>query len=784
MLRVICPVLLLLFLLTGCMGKTAEPVAVTIPDHVIDYQAEVKPLLDRRCVVCHSCYNSPCQLKLSSYEGVDRGGSKKAVYDSTRLQTMDPTRLFIDAQSTEDWRQKSFFAVTESDAEAGYNNSLMLQLLTHKIKDKRRSGLYVSEREDLTCAENGYELGSYLQSHQNNGMPFGFPPLTDQEFAIIAGWLVQGAKGPGPEEQAALVRPSRNAAAALDKWEAFLNMEDAKHVMTARYLYEHLFLAHISFETGGREFFELVRSRTPSGAPIDLINSLRPYDSPEVARFYYRFRKIHSTIVHKTHMVFSLDDAQLQRFHELFLEPEWLQEPHRMGYEAGANPFVVFEQIPPRSRYQFLLDNSHYITMTFIRGPVCRGQVALNVIHDHFWLLFLDPDYDLSVQYPAFLRWQKDNLIMPIEKGSKFPVINLFEYKYHKAVMRYFQARQEFYGAHYYNGLGYDAIWKGDRPQDAPLLTVYRHFDSASVHKGVLGELPDTMWVIDYPLFERIYYALVAGFDVFGTLGHQLAVRVYMDTLRVEGESYFLDFLPREQRKEMISSWYQGVPYTDIHTFTADMESGISFSTERPKQEFIEHVVNEEIRPDCEIGFDSINYFSAGEEYPPLPESYENEADYLQGFRSISRPGTALFSHFNDHNANLAYVRIRTKDGTDRVGSIVINRYHANVTYMLGEKNALDASKDRADFLPGFVGSYPNYFFDVAEEDLADFLDLLANVHDSEEERGRFLKYGVNRAEDDFWQHYDWFQERFDATEPLTSGRFDLNRYYPKALEL
>lgn len=213
------------------------------------------------------------------------------------------------------------------------------------------------------------------------------------------------------------------------------------------------------------------------------------------------------------------------------------------------------------------------------------------------------------------------------------------------------------------------------------------------------------------------------------------------------------------------------------------MKSGITFSTERPKQEFVEHLVKEEILPACEINFDPINYFPGGEDYPPLPEKYESEADYLQGLRSVSQPGTAFFSHFNDHNANLAYVRIRRQKGEDIVGSIVINRYHANVTYMFGENNVLDATKDRADFLPGFIGSYPNYFFDVAKEDLPDFLDLLANVHDSEEDRLRFLKYGVNRAQDDFWDHYDWFQKRFDTDEPLMSGRFDLNRYYPKAVE-
>jgi hypothetical protein len=50
----------------------------------------------------------------------------------------------------------------------------------------------------------------------------------------------------------------------------------------------------------------------------------------------------------------------------------------------------------------------------------------------------------------------------------------------------------------------------------------------------VLGNLPTSMWVIDYPLFERIYYALVAGFDIYDNVGHQLTVRLYMDALLIE----------------------------------------------------------------------------------------------------------------------------------------------------------------------------------------------------------------------------------------------------------
>ena len=775
--------LLLLLSLAACAPKPPPPVAIRIPDRPIEYLAEVKPILDSRCVVCHSCYNSPCQLKLSSYDGLDRGASKKKIYNATRLKTMDPTRLFIDAQTTEEWRKKGFTSVTDNSAGPGFNDSLMLELLNHKMDNPKSSGDYFAEAEDLTCAENSSELGGYLKKHPNRGMPFGFPPLKKEEFAIIAGWLAQGAKGPSAEQQARLAAPAKKDIPAIKRWESFFNQDDAKHRVTARYLYEHLFLAQINFDPGGKTFYELVRSRTPPGEPIDLVATVRPYDDPETDRVYYRFRPIYATIVHKTHMVFTLDAAEFTRLQKLFIEPKWLQEPHRISYDPklSANPFVAFEQIPPRSRYRFLLDHAQYIVMTFIRGPVCKGQIALNVIHDHFWVMFMDPKYDLNVRFPGFLRLHRKDLIMPIERGSRFPVLKLIDNPYFKAVQRFFKARQEFYAAHYFDGLGYDAIWKGEKASDSPLLTVYRHFDSASVHKGVLGELPRTMWVIDYPLLERIYYALVAGFDVYGTLGHQLAVRLYMDTLRVEGESYFLQFMPPKQRKSMLQSWYEGVKYKDIHTFQTNMPTAVTYRTTDSKREFIERVVGNHILPQTEIAFDPINYFPGGKTYPPLPDQYKTIDDFLQGLRAVSRPGTSFVRLFNDYNANLAYLRVRIPDKKDVVASLVINRWHDNVTYLFGENGVLDSSRDRVDVLKGFIGSYPNYFFDVTLAQLPDFLNLLANMQGNEQELQRFQTYGINRADDDFWTGYDWFQKRFYQDKPVQAGLFDLNRYYYKA---
>ncbi|MFW2366071.1 MAG: fatty acid cis/trans isomerase [Desulforhopalus sp.] len=788
----ILSIVFVLLLLGGCTTKKPlPPVAFQPPAEPIDYVYEVRPVLVKRCVVCHSCYNSPCQLKLSSFEGLDRGATKKAIYNAGRLSTMEPTRLFIDADTTKEWRAKDFHSVTESSAGDGLNNSIMMQFLDHKKKEKLAvSESYYPEASDLTCAKNDEELGAYLSKHPNRGMPFGFPPLTEKEFNTVAGWLAQGAKGPSESQQANLETITAADQQEIDRWEAFLNNRDPKYLVTARYLYEHLFLAHIRFGTQENDFFELVRSRTGPGEPIDIIATDRPYDDPGGDPFYYRFRKIHSTLVHKTHMVFDLSEDTFSRINELFIVPDWLQPPHAISYESklSANPFRAFEQIPPLSRYQFLLDNIHYIIMTFIRGPVCKGQVALNVVRDHFWLFFLDPDYDLSVQNPGFLQTYGKLLEMPlVEKNDRKILRSIFSNKYRQKASQYVKERRNYYSSHYrYREPGAEAIWRGEKSSDNPALTVFRHFDSASVHRGILGSLPLTMWVLDYPLIERIYYSLVAGFNVYGTAMHQLATRVYMDELRQEGETYFLDFMPEQKRVEMMKEWYGGmdVEGSRISYAPSDLAAGYSFKTSDPKREFAEYLVDHHLLSEVGFAFDK-NYLRASEDYPPLPDKYEKLEDYIQGFKAVSRPGVSFFTNVADHNANVAYVRIMVneKESDDIYLSVVINRWHDDVTTLFGEGQRLRPEKDNAVFIEGFVGSYPNYFLEVPYYDLPDLLEVLRDYDGSPAFEARLNRYGVNRAQSNFWEVYDRFQQRFNETDPVQAGLFDLNRYFHLALQ-
>lgn len=777
-------------LFAGCAPKPVAPVAVVHNPVPVSYQHEVQPIFNKRCVVCHSCYNAPCQLKMVSFEGVARGATKAEVYDTERLESAQPTRLYIDADSTAAWHeQMGFYPVTKNGAAEGFNDSMLISLLDAKRRAPRSVGHYSPETDALSCPEDHDALERYLDDHPNRGMPYGFPPLSASEFKTVAQWLAQGAKGPDAAQLHALRASSPEAARQIRQWEAFLNNSDPKHVMTARYLYEHLFLAHIHFKnTADDAFYELVRSTSPSPDPINIIPTVRPYDDPGKVPFYYRFRKILSTIVHKTHMVFSLDAEELLKVKKRFIDVTWPTTPARMDYDPkrSANPFVIFEQIPASARYAWLLDHSEYIIRTFIRGPVCKGQVALNVINDQFWVMFLDPKYDLSLRYPNLLNFASQSLSLPTEQGSDFPAYRLFSDRYIDRAIDFYKKRERFYATIYTDGLGYDAVWPGAEADDAPLLSVYRHYDSASVHKGALGNLPKTLWVIDYPLFERIYYALVAGYDVFGNIGHQTNVRRYMDRLRVEGESYFLDFMPASQRKALFASWNANLNLlVDDKLFyrPSRMPAAIAFTTEDAKREFTEHIVDEHLLKETGIAFDLLNYFYENDPIPQLPAAYRSSADYIQAFRALNKPGTNFIRIANGNQSNVAYVHVQMPGDEDDVYfSVVINRWHDNVAFMFDEKSRLNPARDNADFIFDFIGSYPNVFVEFALEEAPEFFDMLKHFQDTPQWRKRFFHFAITRDDPKFWEVFDRFQKQFETMHPLEAGLFDLNRYYDRAL--
>ena len=758
------------FLLSNANAQFNQKVSFDEVKKNISYENDIKPILDKRCVVCHSCYNSPCQLKMSSLEGLLRGATKEVIYKN-RLKAGEMTRLFVDATTTEKWREKGFYPVNEKIP--NLNASIMSYLLNQKQKFPKIKGNYAPEDDELTCIKDKDELEKYLNDKPYHGMPYGFPALKEEEHNLLMTWLDKGIKKPK------IIQTKEPKEIKI--FEDFLNNQDVKHKVTARYIYEHLFLAHIKFPDSN-DFYELVRSYTKPNTSVKVIATRLPYDKVEEP-FYYRFQKIKSTIVHKTHMVYNLDESKLKRYKDLFINTNWEAKPTLVSYDSkiAANPLTAYEQIPATSKYNFLLDNIHYFIMTFIRGPVCKGQIALNVINDHFWVAFKDPKFDVTLHDSNFIHDNLKKLSVPNEYGPNAPILDAFDFfSYDQDTIAYYKNKNELYKKYYKKGIDINSIWKGNNSEEKnndAILTIYRHFNSASVQKGALGDIPKTMWVIDYPLLERLYYSLVVGFDVFGNTPHKLLVRKYMDRLRIEGESNFLEYLPKDIRKTQFDKWYLGYTAKWLITYTPSQnETLVKYKSKEYKKELMLDILKYTNTPK-----DKLNFIEKGYKQSPILKQYNTKSQIEQSLKDLTlKKNTTLFRDYSSNNFNLSYLRIQMNNKEDYVYSIVINKWHDNVAFLFNESERLDSSKDRINILKGFVGSYPNLFIVVKQDDLSEFFNILINYKKDDNEK--LSKYFISRENKNFWEVYDWFQNEFNKEQPIDSGIFDLNRYFKKSI--
>ena len=757
-----------------------------LPKQAMSFNDEVLPVLEKRCVSCHACYDAPCQLKLSSAAGIHRGASKEIVYDGARIKPADPSRLFIDAVTTAEWRDKGFDPVLYERGNDEINsparnleNSVIYRMLRLKqLHPQARTGM-LSDKFDLglnrkqSCPTVD-EFDDYAEQHPEGGMPFAMPNLSREEYKTLVHWIAQGA----PVE--AETEPSDIAKAQIDKWESFLNRDSLKAQLVSRYLYEHLFQASLHFEnTGEREFYRLIRSTTPPGEAATVIASRRPYGKVD-GKFYYRILRRQGSIVAKQHTVYELSDKRMQRLQSLFYDIDYaVTQLPSYAPEVASNPIKAFAQIPVKSRYKFLLDDARFFIEGFIKGPVCRGQIALNVIEDQFWVFFFDPDAPTASTDDEFLKDNADNLASPAELEDTFNLLSVnLHYKglFQNYVRQREKEAEKFEAVSLPDAMPY--LWDGDGHTNRnAALTVFRHFDSASVNYGMLGDYPETAWVLDYSVLERIHYLLVAGYDVYGNMGHQLNTRLYMDLLRTEGENFFLVFLPVDTRHQLIEEWYQGIRASnkndqgDVHWINKEIVNG--YSTDDPQRELYRAIENYLGK----LAGDG-DYINRCADQGCVKPTDEKNLRADRAMREAAKMDGRIVQFLPD----LVFVRVLMggDEEDDRAYSMISNKAYKSVSSMLQTEQAgvsRDFEFDTQTVLPWLEGAYPSFFYVVELEEIEAFVEQYNAISDRQEYEQFVMRFGIRRTNEDFWKHADWFNDYYRRDQPLTSGIFDLNRY-------
>ncbi|MEK6248046.1 MAG: fatty acid cis/trans isomerase [Planctomycetales bacterium] len=727
------------------------------------YLDNVQPILDRRCIACHGCLDSPCLLKLTSYAGVMRGSIAENP-DANHFLAEEPVRL-NDAPSLAAWRERGFCAVVDQNApaEKRASQSVLFRMIAAGTQHNQPGfplapikPVYDKTDEHLCpCSD---DVNQYLAQRPAAGMPFGFPGLSQEQLGTLSRWITAGSPGPTDSEMA-----KKRATANSDvvgRWEAFLNQDDRRTPLVSRYIFEHSFLATLVFEESPGEFFRLVRSVTPSDRPIREIVTARPFDDPlidGVERFFYRLKKVTSAYVQKSFFVWSLDEQDRSRWDELFYKSAWTTDASlEPGYTIH-NPFEVFQAIPARSRSLFLLENSKLIASGMIRGPVCVGNIATYAIKDYYWVFFVDPDSDPSVLDPKLgLKSWNDFMGFEVWQNAKY------EEAYAKTL-----------GTYKPEGYAIDDVWDGDKKNPNAWLTILRNETNATVMWGRKGGIPPTFWLIDYSGYERLYYSLVADYIYWGNLEQKLATWEFMGYLRQEFEDNFLRLLPVADRKAYRSKWTKGVgadflftmPFPDEDTATAVPDVKVDSISS------VLTLLQQRLTTKISGPADLLN--TVVKKDVSLDKPIRTEAAWIAAASTLTMRTQQPFIQFLP---SVTFVRLKIGDQW-KVYTLIANRSYAFNDVFFDENGSRQPMLDTLSIYEGLVGDFPNLIISLTTDQAAGFLSSLQAIGNESESLAWKTKYGTLRNHAEFWSQLDWFTDWNFQHQSPEAGYYDL-RYY------
>ncbi|MGA8969499.1 MAG: fatty acid cis/trans isomerase, partial [Pseudolabrys sp.] len=194
----------------------------------------------------------------------------------------------------------------------------------------------------------------------------------------------------------------------------------------------------------------------------------------------------------------------------------------------------------------------------------------------------------------------------------------------------------------------------------------------------------------------------------------------------------------------------------------------------KAKAEFVERVINEHLPSPVRGRPDALNWkalqFPAGRAAPELTTTEE-------ALRQIASIKAATATPFARFLPDLAIVLVRAEDGSARLYSIVHNREHDNISWILGESERFAPQEDSLTVRAGVIGAYPNMFFVVPEKRIEEFSKVIARLRSVADYDRLIDAFGVRRSDERFWSVYDAINSTHRAGDPVRSGTLDLTRY-------
>ncbi|MDD4976527.1 MAG: fatty acid cis/trans isomerase [Bacteriovorax sp.] len=722
-----------------------------------EFLSKVQPLLAKRCVACHSCYEAPCLMHFTSYEGIQRGLTK---HDSLEVLKTVPRNRTKDAATylgtnnsprwdQPEWAKRDFFPIFQlgSNNLLNLDNSIFAMALQHGKENAPGFSLQPSLYPPAhVCAKDSEELKSIYQKYPQSGMPYALPGLEESEYQVLNEWMQKGAPGPSSDTKKVWDEPT--SPKTILKFENFFNQTSPKASLTARYIYEHAIMAHIHFSgTPNDEFYELVRASNSSGVVKELVTEKG--NDPTPAPFVYRLHRIHDVIVRKTHALWELNEGSLVEWTKLFLDPTWDDEANIQAHYDSLDsydrqdPMKYFSPIPSKSRFTFMVRNAEMLVGEIVRSPSCSGKIATYAIKDHFWVFFLTAEGNEKYQ-----KTKKMSLSF-IDKVKDKIKDKVFSNKLSEKA----------------------SVAINEKDIDSKMsLSLFRHDKNVTVHKGLWGGDPQSFWVMDYDNYEDLYYNLVINYKPWGNVMHRVLTWEHMVKNRKVAESRFVDlFLSGDKDCTNCATWVWDRWENSSFNRNSNEEMMIS-TTLKKVQNKILSVMDDTANNQA----DTLNDFSnRTTDYPKtILEKWEQQMLELTHKENI-----ALLKNLPD----LIYVKLIDENGEDRIYSLILNKTYTtnnDITRGTIDQNLIFLpEKNTLIMIKGLIGNHPNLFVTLKIDNAFDFVDKLKMIRSNQDWMALRDQFATHRNTADFWKTYDNFLNWQYRNDPLNAGVIDLNYY-------
>jgi hypothetical protein len=146
----------------------------------------------------------------------------------------------------------------------------------------------------------------------------------------------------------------------------------------------------------------------------------------------------------------------------------------------------------------------------------------------------------------------------------------------------------------------------------------------------------------------------------------------------------------------------------------------------------------------------------------------------LRRITSIKAEDATPFARFFPE---FAILQVRSEGERTKLYSLVHNREHSNVSWMLSEEERLAPREDTLTVHAGILGAYPNVVFIVPEVDAEAFANAVVSIKSTTDYERLVDRFGIRRSNETFWSVFDTLDKTYLADDPVRSGTLDLTRY-------